>query len=572
MQAARLLTGILALGIVAACGDDVSILRDKPAGTGTTSVSAGGSGGTAPSVGAGGEGATAGTGGAGGASTSSASSSAEASVASSVASSAASGGGSCEAPSILCGAECVNVQTNPEHCGACDKACPKPKEGMAACVKGECLLPPSFVGPAANTAAPNGVTVSVACTSGLAVDLAGDFLGGKKSVGCDKGSATARLVFTPGDGTKTVTVTQMGSGESRAFTRKSNAPVPAWVDVPGSSNSCGVSEAHTDPNQRRTVIVRSSPMAGVLASNDGGTNFTPAGKAAFDGGVLGPWEDPYQAGTFYALTHTVYPKLNSLYKSTDGGMTWLKTGAPPAQGLYECANGFDFGRLTVDASHRLYLGIPKGYATSDDDGKTWSIKTYPQLTSKFVTHVSPLPDASKIWIGTDNLGVFVTTDNGATLGADPTLALLLPPYKSCAFKDQQAGVLVSPFNPRHLIASAGWQDGKVLRSTDGGQSWKHVGPALALAGGYGMSFSTGVSVAFEPGDIDTFWIKSYVRDCSSNGIEVTHDGGATFTLVPGSNPNGYATTVGRAVDAGGNEFLFQGDNCGAEKRLSIAVF
>ncbi len=467
----------------------------------------------------------------------------------------------------------IDASSDAGNCGMCGHVCPQPNVGAPVCSGGLCIAV-LFNGPPAGTTAPNGVTVSLACTSGVSVVLTGDFVGAPKTIGCDFGAATARLTFTAGDGIKTITATQAGVGNSRTFVKQAGAAIDTWTSIPNTGNACGFDEARTHPRKRTNVIVKNTFSTHMQVSTDGGANWQiPVGDPFSAVDPTGPWEDPYSDGTFYTVIET-YPTLGDVYRTTDGGLTWQMTGAAPtlpAGQTYDCANGYDFGRLSVDANHRLYLGIPYGIAYSDDAGANWTMKTYPQLSSSFVTHVTPLPDASVIWIGTDNQGVFKSTDQGNSIQPDAALQLLSPPYTTCSIQDLQAGVLLSPYNPKHLIAAAGWQDGKVLRSTNGGQSWTPIGGAMGLVGAYGMSFLTGASITFEPGDIDTFWIQSYVRDCSSNGIIMTNDGGQNFVNIAGTQTS-YTTTVGRAVDTNGREVLFQADNCESEYRELIDRF
>ena len=53
--------------------------------------------------------------------------------------SSASEGGPCAAPRVLCGARCVDLTSDAEHCGACDRTCVVPGAGPA-CVAGECAV------------------------------------------------------------------------------------------------------------------------------------------------------------------------------------------------------------------------------------------------------------------------------------------------------------------------------------------------------------------------------------------------------------------------------------------------
>jgi hypothetical protein len=47
------------------------------------------------------------------------------------------GSGGCAAPNELCGSDCVDTETDEDHCGECDNACP----AAATCTNGECDCP-----------------------------------------------------------------------------------------------------------------------------------------------------------------------------------------------------------------------------------------------------------------------------------------------------------------------------------------------------------------------------------------------------------------------------------------------
>src|SRR5260370_40138062 len=176
--------------------------------------------------------------------------------------------------------------------------------------------------------------------------------------------------------------------------------------------------------------------------------------------------DPQNPGTVYAATPS------SLYRSTDGAVSWAKTGFTGHT-----------NNLVVDPlnSGTLYAGTPNGVSKSTDAGATWNdassglpvgpmrllidpqnASTLYALTS-FAVSGRPLP-------GPNGFGptVFKTTDGGitwnpASSGLAPgnyALTLAIDPRNPSTL---YAGTASAPF-PRN--AGSG-----LLRSTDGGASW-----------------------------------------------------------------------------------------------------
>lgn len=87
----------------------------------------------------------------------------------------------------------------------------------------------TITSPAANTPAQSGVTLTGACENGLAVILSGSGLQSPNSTTCSSGSYSQAVMFTAGDGTKTITVTQTdlagnSTSASRDFLKDSTPP------------------------------------------------------------------------------------------------------------------------------------------------------------------------------------------------------------------------------------------------------------------------------------------------------------------------------------------------------------
>jgi hypothetical protein len=49
-------------------------------------------------------------------------------------------GTQCVAPAIDCAGVCQNVQTNPAHCGQCNRICSAPANGTGLCANGTCSI------------------------------------------------------------------------------------------------------------------------------------------------------------------------------------------------------------------------------------------------------------------------------------------------------------------------------------------------------------------------------------------------------------------------------------------------
>lgn len=99
----------------------------------------------------------------------------------------------------------------------------------------------TLVSPATNTSAQSGVTISGACESGLSVVLSGSGLQSPSSTACLANNYSQAILFTSGDGTKNITVTQTdtagnSTSVSTTFVRDTAPPVLS-ITSPSSGTS-----------------------------------------------------------------------------------------------------------------------------------------------------------------------------------------------------------------------------------------------------------------------------------------------------------------------------------------------
>lgn len=147
-----------------------------------------------------------------------------------------------------------------------------------------------------------------------------------------------------------------------------------------------------------------------------------------------------------------------IYKSTDGGDTWMKLGGGLPDQL--------FGRSNVAISNampnRIYALIEAkpggGLYRSDDAGATWTLVNGAQSlwTRPFyytTLGVDPT-NANVVWVGDE--GWFKSTDGGATFRSSPV------PH------GDNHDVWINPNNPDYMIQA---NDGGANVSTDGGRTW-----------------------------------------------------------------------------------------------------
>jgi photosystem II stability/assembly factor-like uncharacterized protein len=199
-----------------------------------------------------------------------------------------------------------------------------------------------------------------------------------------------------------------------------------------------------------------------------------------------------------------------IWKTTDGGNTW----AP----IFDDQTAQSIGSLAIAPSDhnvvwagtgesfvRSNFSIGDGIYKSTDAGRTWTNTGLGEVAriGRIVIHPTD-PDVvyaaalGHIYGPQQERGVFRTTDGGAT-------------WERVLFVNEDTGasdLAMDPSNPRHLIAgmwtidqktwvrTSGGPEGGVYESSDGGETWEHLGPSRGLP----QPPVGKVAVAFAPSD------------------------------------------------------------------------
>jgi photosystem II stability/assembly factor-like uncharacterized protein len=263
-----------------------------------------------------------------------------------------------------------------------------------------------------------------------------------------------------------------------------------------------------DPLTPSTVYAGTD--SGLFKSSDGGASWSMTSLGAYNIETLAI--DPRNPTTVYASVsfqkcqyfddYEVCDDYFDLFKSADGGSTWIATEA----GL----NGSAVYALAIDpvSSDTLYGGTNVGIFKTTNGGGGWNIVANGlSVTSQSAIAVNPLAP-SLVYVGTDERGVFKTTDAGGlwtasntglvstyvqTLAIDPHAPNTLYAGTSIGvFKSTNAGgswneantgltsryiqaLAIDPQNPATLYAAAFGTGAFVFKSTDGAASWTTIG-------------------------------------------------------------------------------------------------
>jgi photosystem II stability/assembly factor-like uncharacterized protein len=202
---------------------------------------------------------------------------------------------------------------------------------------------------------------------------------------------------------------------------------------------------------------------GVFRSRDRGASWSRVGAAGDLPTVWSLAVDPSDPQTVFAGT-----RPTAIYRSRDGGASWKRLDVGAAT---ECSIGTAFvTRVLVDRDRTVWAGVEiDGVFRSEDGGDTWT-KVVNGLYDLDVHDMALAPSNPPRVYTSTNGELFWSDDRGETwtpIGVKTRWPL---PYAR--------GIAVKPDEPHVLFAGCGQtttgETGGVLRSNDGGQSWRSL--------------------------------------------------------------------------------------------------
>jgi hypothetical protein len=269
--------------------------------------------------------------------------------------------------------------------------------------------------------------------------------------------------------------------------RDDGGGIPArLVTAPGST---GVDSIAIDPANRRIVLVafpithspdaeKISPSveSSVYRSQDGGLSFTKS-DLAVHGEPNGPWRafgerlkiDPSNSNIVYFGT-----AKSGLYRSSDGGRTWLlvsQGNAPSSGDLMNVQISAAAGTVNVrgrKVSRRIFIAAGDGdVSMSDDGGQSWT---------NITKNISLSGHAGQSTL--DQAGTLYVTQSGTNRYWRYRDGKWTPPVTVPA-SDGVQNVAVDPTNARRLFALG--RGGGLSRSPDDGQTWTAIAQQFDFA-------------------------------------------------------------------------------------------
>ena len=266
----------------------------------------------------------------------------------------------------------------------------------------------------------------------------------------------------------------------------------------------------------------------VGGTQDNGSWVSPADPDATSRWSYAPSGDGFEAAWNYDNTDQIIEssQFNNLHRSDDGGETWYPLNTP---GFGPFISAIANSKIDGDM---VMISTSQGPALSLDFGTTWTIAETPdEYVPGFLR--SPIEislfDPSVVWIG-NGVSQFnricVSRDGGSTFTATA-------PYEA-QMLGEVAGLATHPADVNTAYAVFGASGlPKVIRTTDGGQSWEDISGFEGSTDGTssrGFPDVAVFSLLVMPYDNNIIWAGTEV------GIVESLDNGETWNLIDDDLP------------------------------------
>jgi photosystem II stability/assembly factor-like uncharacterized protein len=219
---------------------------------------------------------------------------------------------------------------------------------------------------------------------------------------------------------------------------------------------------------------------------------------------------------------------STVLRTTDGGATWQK--------FIVTTDALDFRDIdAVDAQTAYVLAIGNGPASriykTIDAGKTWTMQFKNEDDKAFLDAMSFWDAKNGIVFGDSvdgQLYIMTTKDGGHVWSRVPTVNL--PPALEGEGAFAASGTNIAVFGKSHAwIGTGAAAKARVLRTSDGGRTWKAANTPLAAGPSSGI-----FSIAFRDAKHGVVAGGDYRKEQEAvDNLAVTSDGGATWKLVRG---------------------------------------
>lgn len=273
-----------------------------------------------------------------------------------------------------------------------------------------------------------------------------------------------------------------------------------------------------DPRNPRTLWAGSTNLSvGLYKSTDGGATWKPSQKGLRRRDVGQIVVDPASS----AILHVRLLSTGELFRSRDGGASWVLNGGPKA-----------FVTDLEPVPYGLLAGTRTGVLLSPDRGLTWRDRQR-GLTSLSITGLAiDTQDPPRLYADDPLHGTFKTRDRGASW---LRLGEVDDPLR------WERRLVVDPAVPDTVYATA---TSAIARSTNGGRRWENHGA---------LTCGVATALVLDPREPSTLYASGFIFSTGCAQIQDTcllsrsRDAGASWSCITQGLPSPYGSKV-LAVD------------------------
>ncbi|MEO6323276.1 MAG: hypothetical protein ABIT01_17755 [Thermoanaerobaculia bacterium] len=331
------------------------------------------------------------------------------------------------------------------------------------------------------------------------------------------------------------TPTKLYAGGSDGVFKSTDAGV-RWNAASMGLPSRSVSILVIDPTTPSTLYA--AIYEGVFTSTDSGGTWWPANTGLRTFAIDALAIDPKTPTTLYAGAYSTSADEGGLFKSTNSGHSWTRTGLR-----------LDFVALCIDPTSPAILyaatspqtpqiPYPTGIFKSTDAGSTWSAANTGLLDKYVFSLAIDSRTPTTLYAGTELGGVFKSTDSGGTWAP-----------ANAGLNQFVVALTIDPVSPATLYAVTGNPGeplgGQVFKSTDAGTTWLSTGLAHSFVLAVDPSSPATVFAGTESGGI--------YKSRNSGGAWVASSTGLTRVGIQALaiDARGPTTLYGAGVTSGG---------------------
>lgn len=326
-----------------------------------------------------------------------------------------------------------------------------------------------------------------------------------------------------------------------------------WLQVHSNLNpGLGIGQISVGMNDQMALWARAINNQGQHAdkftrSVDGGLTWT---QGSFNAGTGLSMLFAIDASTCWAVFNN--GASQGLYKTDNGGITWIKKGTAFGEGSFADVVHF------FNESEGMAMGDPRdGYFeiyTTSDGGENW-IRIQeanipdPMNATEYGTAGNYDAFENTVWFGTNKGRIFRSTDKGQTWQVFET-AFSSSTVVNCRFKDAVNGIAFRSYADLGL-------ESLINVTTDGGETWTSVSVQENM---YGRYFE------YIPGTANTYISSSSAF--GESGISYSTDGGYSWITLTQGFPfqamawldyqTGIAGTWAEALRSSGGMYIYDG--------------